>query len=38
MDPFTLVGKKGLVVGIANDRSIAYGCARSFVEQGAELK
>lgn len=37
MDSCSLAGKKGLVVGIANDRSIAYGCARSFVEQGAEL-
>ena len=26
----TLEGKKGLVVGIANDKSIAYGCARGF--------
>ncbi len=25
----TLEGKKALVIGIANDRSIAYGCARS---------
>ncbi|TVQ34373.1 MAG: enoyl-[acyl-carrier-protein] reductase FabI [Wenzhouxiangella sp.] len=30
-------GKKGLVVGIANDQSIAWGCARVFREQGAEL-
>jgi enoyl-[acyl-carrier protein] reductase I len=26
----TLEGKKGLVIGIANDKSIAYGCARAF--------
>jgi len=26
----TLEGKKGLVIGIANDKSIAYGCARGF--------
>jgi enoyl-[acyl-carrier protein] reductase I len=25
-----LKGKKGLIVGIANDRSIAWGCARAF--------
>jgi enoyl-[acyl-carrier protein] reductase I len=32
-----LSGLKALVVGIANDRSIAYGCARAFRRQGAEL-
>ncbi|MFN8644792.1 MAG: enoyl-ACP reductase FabI [Candidatus Binatia bacterium] len=32
-----LQGKKGLVTGIANDASIAYGCARAFRRQGAEL-
>ena len=32
-----LDGKKGLVVGIANDRSIAWGCARAFRALGAEL-
>ena len=32
-----LAGKKGLVVGIANDKSIAWGCARAFHEAGAEL-
>lgn len=26
----TLKGKKGLVIGIANDKSIAYGCAKAF--------
>jgi enoyl-[acyl-carrier protein] reductase I len=35
--PFTLAGKKGLVVGIANDQSIAYGCARTFRAMGADL-
>ena len=25
------------MIGIANDRSIAYGCARAFRRQGAEL-
>ncbi|HMB10450.1 enoyl-ACP reductase FabI [Saliniramus sp.] len=32
-----LAGKVGLVVGIANDKSIAAGCARAFAEAGAEL-
>src|ERR1700728_3098206 len=32
-----LQGKRGLVVGIANDASIAAGCARAFVAAGAEL-
>ncbi|WP_368413028.1 enoyl-ACP reductase FabI [Dongia sp.] len=33
----TLKDKIGLVVGIANDRSIAYGCARAFRAAGADL-
>lgn len=32
-----LQGKKGLVVGIANDQSIAWGCARALRDAGAEL-
>lgn len=32
-----LKGKKGLVVGIANDKSIAWGCAKAFFDAGAEL-
>lgn len=32
-----LRGKRGLVVGIANDHSIAWGCAKAFREAGAEL-
>jgi enoyl-[acyl-carrier protein] reductase I len=32
-----LAGKKGLVVGIANTQSIAYGCARIFHKAGAQL-
>ncbi|WP_029349261.1 enoyl-ACP reductase FabI [Bosea sp. 117] len=32
-----LDGKKGLVVGIANDQSIAWGCARAFRAFGAEV-
>ena len=33
----SLNGKKGLVVGIANDKSIAWGCARALRDAGAEL-
>lgn len=33
----TLQGKKGLVIGIANDQSIAYGCAKAFEFLGADL-
>jgi enoyl-[acyl-carrier protein] reductase I len=32
-----LNGKRGLVVGVANDKSIAAGCARSFRREGAEI-
>jgi enoyl-[acyl-carrier protein] reductase I len=32
-----LSGKKALVVGVANDQSIAFGCAKAFRELGAEL-
>jgi enoyl-[acyl-carrier protein] reductase I len=32
-----LEGKKGLIVGIANEQSIAYGCAKAFRALGAEL-
>ena len=32
-----LEGKKGLIVGIANDNSIAWGCAKAFRAFGAEL-
>ena len=32
-----LEGKRGLVVGIANDQSIAWGCAKAFRALGAEL-
>jgi enoyl-[acyl-carrier protein] reductase I len=32
-----LTGKRGLVVGIANESSIAYGCARAFRAAGAGL-
>jgi len=30
-------GKKGLIVGLANNKSIAYGIAKSLNEQGAEM-
>ena len=30
-------GKRGLVMGVANDHSIAYGIARTLGEHGAEL-
>ncbi len=30
-------GKRGLIMGVANDRSIAWGIARSCASQGAEL-
>lgn len=32
-----LAGHKSLIVGIANEESIAYGCAKAFREAGAEL-
>jgi enoyl-[acyl-carrier protein] reductase I len=33
----SLARKKGLIIGIANDQSIAYGCAQACKEHGAEL-
>src|SRR6187455_2806084 len=32
-----LKGRKGLIVGIANDQSIAWGCAKAFRGLGADL-
>jgi enoyl-[acyl-carrier protein] reductase I len=32
-----LAGKKALVIGVANEHSIAYGCAKAFREVGADL-
>lgn len=32
-----MTGKKGIVMGIANERSLAWGIARSLHEQGAEM-
>jgi enoyl-[acyl-carrier protein] reductase I len=34
---FSLAGKRALVVGVANEHSIAWGCAKAFHEQGADL-
>jgi enoyl-[acyl-carrier protein] reductase I len=34
---FDLKGKKGLVMGIANDQSIAWGCARAMRSLGADI-
>jgi len=34
---FDMQGKKGLVVGIANENSIAWGCTKVFHESGADL-
>jgi enoyl-[acyl-carrier protein] reductase I len=35
--PPVLTGRKALVVGVANDRSIAWGCAQAMRRAGAEL-
>jgi NAD(P)-dependent dehydrogenase (short-subunit alcohol dehydrogenase family) len=35
--PSVLKGAKALVVGVANQHSIAYGCAKAFRELGADL-
>lgn len=32
-----MAGKRGLVMGLANDKSLAWGIARQLAEQGAEL-
>ena len=32
-----MAGKKGLIMGVANERSIAWGIAAKLAEQGAEL-
>lgn len=34
---FDLTGTKALVVGVANDQSIAFGCAKALKAQGADL-
>lgn len=33
----TMTGKRGLIMGVANDRSIAWGIAKAMSEAGAEL-
>jgi enoyl-[acyl-carrier protein] reductase I len=35
--PFGLEGRKGLVTGVANNQSIAWGCAQAFRRLGADL-
>ena len=35
--PYPLTGRKGLVVGIANESSVAWGCAQAYKERGADL-
>jgi enoyl-[acyl-carrier protein] reductase I len=37
MEKHLLSGKKALILGIANEHSIAYGCARLLQQAGAEL-
>lgn len=37
MTMFSLQGRKALIVGIANEHSIACGCARALKEQGADV-
>ena len=36
-NPFSLAGKKGLILGIANEHSIAWGCARMARTMGADV-
>ena len=35
--PLPLAGRRGLVLGVANEHSIAWGCAEAFKTAGAEL-
>ena len=35
--PGLMTGKRGLIMGVANDKSIAYGIAKAVAESGAEL-
>ena len=32
-----MAGKRGLIMGLANDKSIAWGIAKAIADQGAEL-
>jgi enoyl-[acyl-carrier-protein] reductase (NADH) len=34
---FSLAGQKALVVGVANEHSIAWGCAKALKTQGADI-
>jgi enoyl-[acyl-carrier protein] reductase I len=36
-NPFDLTGKKALIMGLANERSLAWGIAKNLKEAGAEL-
>jgi enoyl-[acyl-carrier protein] reductase I len=36
-DGNALAGKRALVIGVANEHSIAYGCARVFRQLGGSL-
>ena len=36
-DPRIMAGKRGLIMGVANDRSIAWGIAKAAADQGAQL-
>ena len=33
-----LAGRKALVIGVANDQSIAYGCAKAFKRWARKLR
>ena len=35
--PPVLTGKKALIVGVANEHSIAWGCAQAMRRAGAEI-
>lgn len=35
--PELMTGKRGLIMGVANDRSIAWGIAKAMADEGAEL-
>jgi enoyl-[acyl-carrier protein] reductase I len=35
--PQILSGQKALVVGVANERSIAWGCAKAMHQAGADI-
>lgn len=37
MSVYSLDGKRGLIIGVANEHSIAWGCAKAMRDAGAEL-